>query len=377
MSHEDFLENDAAGQDFSYALDSYMAACREEREDSLLLTEEEYIYIIEYFIDKEDEQEALKASKIAFSQHSYSLELLIKLADSMIITGDSDDALVLLDTYRDSYSENADILYLYCRAYIHKRNFDAARGYFEEISNSDGSLNNFADATLAIAQDCIDAANYQEALYYLEKASESDPSLYECFNDMAYCHEKLDNLKLAEELYNKYLDKDPFNDNVWFNLGTIFARQSNFEKATEAFEYSLALNEKNSSSLYNMAVVCLNLEQYKKSADFFASFLECEPDSIAGYIGLANAKMGLGDYSGAREAFSKANSMDPTCGEVNMGLEAVSAIEHYIKGDRYSFFTRLNFIAGVDRSWIETIMKLLPEISKDQEFMNFIKMTGI
>ena len=123
-----------------------------------------------------------------------------------------------------------------------------------------------------------------------------------------------------------------------------------------------------------MAVVYLNLEQFQKSVDFFNSFLECEPDSIAGYIGLANARMGLADYSGAREAFAKANELDPSCVEVNLGVEAISAVEHYIKGDKYSFYTRVNYIMGIDKTWVDTLMKLLPELNDDKEFMNYLKM---
>ncbi len=374
MSNDNFLENESAGGDFSYVLDLYIEACKEGKEEEISLSEEEYIYIIEHFIDKEDEEQALKASKLAFDRHPYSLELLIKYADSLVVCADPDGAISLLDTYKNSYSDNSDILYIYSRAYIHKNDFEMARNCFLKIHDSENKCDNMGDATLSLAQDCIDAANYQEALFYLNKVSDSDPSLFECYNDMAYCYEKLDDLKLSIEFYNKYLDKDPFNDNVWFNLGTIYAKSGDFERAVEAFEYSLALNGKNSSSLYNMAVVYLNIEQYKKSVGFFNDFLECEPDSIAGYIGKANALMGLNDYSGARNAFLKASGMDPSCVEINMGLEALSAIEHYIKGDKYSFYLRLDFIAEVDRSWLDTIIKVLPELTEDQEFLNYVKM---
>jgi predicted transcriptional regulator len=59
---------------------------------------------------------------------------------------------------------------------------------------------------------------------------------------------------------------------------------------------------------------------------------------------------------------------------VNLGVEAISAVEQYLKGDKYNFYSRVNFIMGIDSSWVDTLVKILPELKEDNEFMNYLKM---
>ena len=172
--------------------------------------------------------------------------------------------------------------------------------------------------------------------------------------------------------YNKYLDSDPFNDNVWFNLGTIYAKLMQFDKSIEAFEYSLALNGSNSSSLYNLAVVYLNLERFRESAETFEKFNECEKDNLSGIIGLANAQLGLNDYAAAKKSFKRAYDMDDGCMEALLGLTAVKAIIDYNEGNKESFLLRIGEIMKKDATWVGTIYKVMPQLLADKEFMDFI-----
>ena len=229
-----------------------------------------------------------------------------------------------------------------------------------------------AESIAALAQDCIDVSNFGQALKYLLEADRMSALPVEYSSDIAFCYERLDDLERAIHFYNKYLDSDPFNDNVWFNLGTIYAKLTQFEKSIEAFEYSLALNDNNSSSLYNLAVVYLNLERFRESADTFARFNECEEDNLSGIIGLANAQLGLNDYKGACESFRRAYYLDNNCQEAMLGITAVMAIIDYNEGNRNSFFMRLEEIVKRDSTWIGTIYKVMPQLISDKEFMNFI-----
>lgn len=377
MNNEDFYsdsyQDNDEGQDLSYALEAYKQACEAGTESSLLLSEEEFLYIIEYYISNIDEENVLKASEIAFQRHAYSSDLLVKLADSLILMGKVDRAVEILDEYKNSFLHNADILFLYCRAHINKRDFATARNYFDQIMQTEFKNRNTAESAASLAQDCVDIDNFKEALYYYLESDKIHPLIHDYYSGLAYCYEKLEELDNAILYYNKYIDEDPFNDNVWFNLGTIYAKQRNFEKAVEAIEYSIALNDTNASALYNLAVVFLNMERYQEAALHFTRFNEMEQDNLAGVIGLADARLGQNDFKGARLSFYQALDINGQCEEAMLGLKCIEAIGEYLRGEKYKFLSQMSDIAKKDFTWVNTVYTILPQLSSDGDFMNFLK----
>lgn len=369
----DSFDEPGSGQEYGEALEKFKDACVEGTEAGLLFSEDEFIYIIDHFISKDDEAMVLRASEIAFTQHSYSSELLVRLADTLMIGGEVDRALQILDEYKDSFPQNSDILFLYAKASIKKGEFSIAKDIVAQIISNERPSAELAESIAAIAQECIDASNFEQALKYLLLSDQMTPLPVEYSSDIAFCYERLDNLDKAVTYYNKYLDSDPFNDNVWFNLGTIYAKLQQFDNSIEAFEYSLALNSSNSSSLYNLAVVYLNIERFRDSAEAFVKFNECEENNLSGIIGLANAQLGLNDFKAACESFRRAYYIDNNCTEALLGLTAVLAIMDYKEGNRNSFFMRLEEIMRNDATWIGTIYKVVPQLLSDKEFMKFIE----
>lgn len=376
MSNSDFFdsfEEPGQGQEYKNALELYMRACEEGNESALLLTEDEFIYIIDHFIAKDDVQMVLKASELAFAQHLYSSEIVVRLVDTLMIGGNVERALQILDQYKVSFPQNTDILLLCAKANIIQKNFEVASDLVKEVMSNERPTPELAESVAALAQDCIDVGNFDQALKFLLESDRIIPLPVEYSSDIAFCYERLDNMEKAIIYYNKYLDSDPFNDNVWFNLGTIYAKLTQFDKSIEAFEYSLALNGANSSSLYNLAVVYLNLERFRESAQTFEKFNECEIDNLSGIIGLANAQLGLNEYMEAKKSFKRAYELDGECMEALLGLTAVKAIIDYNAGNKESFLLRIGEILKKDATWVGTIYKVMPQLLADKEFMDFIE----
>lgn len=377
MGNGDFFSDsfdDAAGREsYDEALAKFKDACEEGIEATMLFTEDEFLYIIEHYMSKDNEVMVLKTSELAFEQHSYSVDLLVRLVDSLLMCGNIPRALYMLEQYKDSFPNNRDIVFLYARAYINQGEYEKAKRGIEDMLSESDDIADYADSFASLGQDCIDAGNFEAALDYFLQADKLVKDPVEFSNDIAFCYERLDQLDKAELYYNLFLDKDPFNDNVWFNIGTVYAKKMMFDEAIEAFEYSLALNGGNSSSLYNLAVVFLNLERFAESVDCFNQFNELEPDNIPGLIGLANAQMGLREFKGAYDTFCNAYDIDPQCDEALLGLSSVMAIRDYLNGDKGGFFLRLNEIVKKDSSWVGTIYKILPQLGSDGEFIAFME----
>ncbi len=353
------------------AYEDYLLAKQEGNLDDLQLDEEAYEYILDRLVEEGDTPQVLELSGVAFSKLPYSEALLSRYCDTLILSGNPDKALEILSQYSDSFPQSVVVQLLFARGNIAKNRFRHARDYFYRALECGVSDSDTIDSVCAIAQDCIDYGNYREAIFYLEKASRIGTLPYEYFNDYAFCYDKLDDLQKAEEYYNLYLDKNPFNDTVWFNMGTIQARMKDFDKAIEAFEYSVALNPSNSSSLYNLSVVFMNLQRYREAAQTFEQFVAIDSD-VLGLLGLGESYIRLGRNSDAVDQFAKVIASDDKVAEGHAGLNTVKAIECYNKGDMTGFKSAFIDIYRTGTAWIGVVYDLLPQLENDKQFIDFL-----
>ncbi len=376
MNSEFFMENENSmkdHQEFNILLDKYNNACEVGEEDELDLSENEFDVLLEYFMntDANTDDELLKCSKLAYTKHPYSSSLLLKYCDSLIAFDNPKKAIDLLLLQKDYFSENYTIDLMMARAHIRVGDYEYARELVENISHTSEYDEMDCDFMYNIAQDCIDCKKYNEALFYLEKCVVFDKKEFIYYTDIAFCYDKLDDINRAKEYYVMYLDNDPFNDNIWFNLGTTYAKNQEHELAVEAFEYSLALNENNDSSLYNLAIVYLNLGQYVKSILLFEKCLKFDDSSTQALIGIGNSYLGLTEMGSAKIFYKKAMEADSNCVEAALALNSMSLIEEYLRYKNIEDFR--NKILPLDTEeieWLITFCTGYKELIDDLDFLN-------
>lgn len=339
----DFFEDNDEGVDFGNAFNLFMSTFKSGQVEGVSFSEEEYEYIIEKLIEQELDAETLVASRLAFEKYPYSSLFFLRYCDSLVLGNRVDQALHLLQEYKGVFSETGPLFFLYSRVYIFKGDFSKAREYYSMATAKDMVDDQTKDSIYALAQDCIEVQNFKEAIFYFGQIESKYSLPYEFHNDLAFCYDKLENPQKSIEHYNKYLDSDPFNDNVWFNIGTVLARTKDFDKAIEAFEYSIALNPSNSSSLYNLGVVFMNLQRYKEASEIFEQFMQVDNDVLARFA-LSEAYIFLGLPDKAKHLLrSTLNEQLPDI-ERNNRLQA-----------------------------IEVLINSYPVLASDMEFIEYVK----
>lgn len=359
------------GAGFEKLFAEYLSAREEGNLQDLNFNEDEFEYVLDRLVEEGKEEEVLELSALAFERYPYSSALLARFCDTLILMGDPDKAIELLTAYSDSFSAESSLYILFSRANIIKKKFSHARDYFYkamELGTDAADDADTAGQVCTLAQDCIEVGNYREALYYLNKADKISRLPFEYSNDYAFCYERLDEPQKAIEHYNRYLDKDPFNDTVWFNLGTVLARTRDFEKAIEAFDYSIALNASNSSSLYNLAVVYMNLQRYAQAASVFEQFVAIDSD-VLGHLGLGEAYIRLERFQDAVSQFEAAGGVS---GEALMGIDAVKAILCCRNGEYEAFKELFLKIFNNGTAWLAVVYDMLPFLQGEQWFLDFL-----
>ncbi|MDP3451775.1 MAG: tetratricopeptide repeat protein [Bacteroidales bacterium] len=325
MFSDDFLNFDEEDE-FSDLISRCESAYEAGTLEDMRFTEEEFEHLINSFIDEMEDDMVYTLTRMGYNQHPYSLELIIRYADVLIVNREQDIAKEILDKQFSIDSGNSDIHFLLARVYIKKGDFTTANEYIESALSLAGDES--LDMLLTAAQDFIDIGNFKCAIRLLERAESTAPDNYEIINDLAFCYERSDMLEKSLVYYEKYLDIDPFNDNVWFNVGTIHARELNMKKALEAFDYAIALNPDNSSVLYNKAILLVNGGNYDDGIETFNSFLKLEPGNNFALTGIADAYLAKDRLDDSLTFFRMVLSTDMESIDANTGVAYISMLKH-------------------------------------------------
>jgi tetratricopeptide (TPR) repeat protein len=365
MIGDDFL-NINEDEEFSELISECESAFENGTLDNLRFTEEEFEYLINHFIDEVDDEIVYSLTEMAFRQHPYSTDLIVRYADVLIVNRELEKALNILNNQLGLDSGNSDILFLLGRVFI-KLGDDEKATYYLEKALSISSLEK-ADMWLTASQDYIDMGNFDKAITLLESALKLLPDNLEIINDLAFCYERREDLTKSLEFYERYLDKDPFNDNVWFNVGTIYARDLNLLKATEAFDYAIALNPYNSSVLYNKAILLVNSGKYDEGIDTFTQFLKLEPDNTYALTGIADAYLGKDRLDDAMKFFLMALASSDDNIDANTGVAYIHMLRHEDQ-QALAYLRKIIGLDGTDYLFIAGELLLTYKRTKDPEFL--------
>jgi arylsulfatase A-like enzyme/Flp pilus assembly protein TadD len=200
-----------------------------------------------------------------------------------------------------------------------------------------------------------DMGKLNEALLVLDQGMQSIPSSYEIFitymNFLLDAGRDDDAIELFTGMNLRQMEHDP---EAWNFLGAAYSRKGNFEKALEAYEMALSLDNKYSVAHKNIGAVHFSVflktkerSSFQKALQNFKKAIEINPDHASAYNGLGGAYLYAGNLEGAIYCLEKALELDPHLPNAlyNLGLahlqrgEKAKAFWYLIQyKDRYERF---------------------------------------
>ena len=183
-----------------------------------------------------------------------------------------------------------------------------------------------------------DRGKLKEALEILELGLEHLPASYEVFlTYVNYLISAGQYDKVIETIKTKSLRQMEYDAEIWNYLGVAYMSKGDFEKALEAYEMALSLDNDYHVALNNLGIACLSLfletknpKDYQKALHHFKKAIEINPDYAPAYNGLGGAYLQAGNVDGAIYCLEKALELKPDFGRAlyNLGLA------HLDKGNR-------------------------------------------
>jgi tetratricopeptide (TPR) repeat protein len=302
---KNFFKEDKEG--FNELLESYQAFKRGD--SSVYIDEESFESIIEYFNENEHYAEGLEAAEFAVAQFAYSSTLLILKADTLVSLRRFEEALFILDKAVLFDSQDPVIYIIKTDALLALNRFEEADEIFlEAIKKFDTEEKVNLLFELADVYDDYEIFDkvFDCLKMILKLDSENEEALYKICFWTDYTGRNEEGIKLHQLL----IEKNPYNELAWFNLGAAYQGLKLYEKAIDAYQYAVAINEKFDYAYRNMGDAFIKLRKYKEAIEVLERVLELSiPESVI-YEAIGHCFYKLNKFSQARFNYKKASHLN-------------------------------------------------------------------
>jgi len=274
-----------------------------------LIEEDEFERIIEYFDEKEQLTAALEAAEFAIEQYPFSSNLLLQKASFQIALRLYQDALHTLEKAELYDGRNVDLFILKTEAFLALDMQEKAAEILESALD-DFRGEEKTDLLFELADVYDDYENFEKVfdclILILEQDGNNEKALYKiCFwTDFTGRYEE--SIRLHQNIIHSF----PYNELAWFNLGAAFQGLKLHEKAIDAYQYAIAIDEKFDYAYRNLGDAYLRLRKYKEAIEALEKVLELSRPEYVIYEAMGYCYHKLQNFSQARFHYRKASHLN-------------------------------------------------------------------
>ncbi|MFV0330682.1 MAG: tetratricopeptide repeat protein [Dysgonomonas sp.] len=313
---------------------------------------DEFGDLAEYYDSQDEIDIAREIVDTGLSIHPGNNSLVIKKAKFAVYDGEYSFALRILEKLSLEYDFDLFLLKIEC--YLQLDNYSKAYELTKELLNKEEDEDP-ENIFMELGFLYVEADYFKEAVIYFQESLKYNPENIDVLSDLAYAYEMLGNFDFAITTTNKILDVEPYTYEAWVNLGKLFSLNEEFEKAIDAFDFALTINDSDSNVL-KLRAHCMSLaERVEEAIEIFNELLLSDPEDISIYFLLAECYQSLEMYDEALQCLSKYEAAYIETAE----LLSKRAYIYIQKGDynaaydivqdglvKYPDFLDLNMIAG-------------------------------
>lgn len=305
--YSEFNENNESGLDLAVA--QFERMLRDEMPgffDADTLEE-----IIEHYESKDHWDKALVAINYALERYPYSSFFLVKKASILLFYKKFSEASSLLDraeqldsSEMNLYLVRSDLLLCLGK---HKEAIAVVHRAIKMTSISE-ELEALHLEMADIYEDCDD---YDNVFLCLKETLKLNPQSEEALTRIWYCVEFARNFEESIDFHTSFLEEEPYSYLAWHNLGRAYAELGMTEKALDAFQFVIAINEDWDIGYRSCGEMYFELKQYYEAIEHFQSAIETSKPYEDLYLNIGICFSKLKDYVKARSFFRKSLAIYP------------------------------------------------------------------
>ena len=276
--------------------------------DVLFFDSEEFEDIINHYLENGKIALAKKAVKLGLGQHPTSTNLKLYKVEILVFEDKLDLADGLLNDLHDLEESNEEI-------YIQKANIFSKRDNhpkaIEMLELALEKTMDEADVYSLLGMEYLFLEDFENAKYSFMKCLEADEEDYSALYNIMYCFDFLEQKNKAIEFLNEFLDKNPYCEVAWHQIGKQYFDLKQLEKALAAFDYAILSDEYFIGAYLEKGKVLEKLGRYEEAIENYRITLDIDDPTSFAYLRMGKSYEKLGQEEMALEHYLKTVHEDP------------------------------------------------------------------
>jgi tetratricopeptide (TPR) repeat protein len=274
------------------------------------LDEEAFEKIIDYFDEKEDLGRALEAAEKGSEQYPFSSSILIRRADLLIAACKYTEALKILNHAAMLDSSDINIYILKTDVYLAMDQHEKAVGILEEALQLFTGEEKI-ELLFELTDVYDDYEEFDKVFDCLKLILEEDPTNEEALYKICFWTDFTGRNEESIRLHLKIIDDYPYNELAWFNLAAAYQGLKLYEKALDAYQYAVVIDDKFDFAYRNMADAYIRLKKYNEAIETLEKVIELAKPEALIYEAVGHCYEKLRNFSQARFYYRKASHIQP------------------------------------------------------------------
>ncbi|MDX5443032.1 MAG: tetratricopeptide repeat protein [Hymenobacteraceae bacterium] len=274
--------------------------------------------IIDHYTSNFNYSKALTACDSALAQYPFSTELLIDKAQVLAMAGEFEEALTVINAVADVDPLNPDLLITRGVISTQQGEFRQAVDFFKQAAEVSQEQREDIYFNIGLAyQNC---GKFGASIKYYKKCLSLNPANDQVLQELLYCLDITGTLQEEEAFFQKFVDDDPYNPVAWYNLGQVYYKLEQIEKAVGAFEYATLIKADYPEAQTYLATAFVANGEYLKAIEAFQASVEKDKPNAEVYCNIGECYEKLQQWDLARKYYQKALDLDPLMDEAWFGI---------------------------------------------------------
>jgi tetratricopeptide (TPR) repeat protein len=264
--------------------------------DVLFFDSEEFEDIINHYLENGKISLAKKAVKLGLSQHPTSTNLKLYKVEILVFEDKLDLADILLSELYDLEDSNEEI-------FIQKANIFSKRDdhpkAIEMLGLALDITQDEADVYSLLGMEYLFMEDFENAKLSFMKCLEADEEDYSALYNIMYCFDFMEQKEQAIEYLNLFLDKNPYCEVAWHQIGKQYFDLKQYDKALMAFDYAIISDDYFIGAYLEKGKVLEKLGRYFEAIENYKITLDLDDPTSFAYLRMGKCceKLGLEDLT--------------------------------------------------------------------------------